>query len=281
MGVPTMYTHLLSSYGEKEAAEKLLLQEAAQRMRLFVCGSSACPISIMKQWRDVSGHWLLERYGMTEIGMALSNPLHVISSTSLTHLTLLQGERRPGYVGAPLSGVSVKVTSTDGAFGELCVKGPTVFSEYWGNAEATAEAFDTDGYFKTGDMVIEEGDPPYYRMMGRLSADIIKSGGYKLSAIEIENALLEHPAVRECSVLGMPDDVYGEIIVAVIRLCENDHPSDEDLLQFCRGRLAKYKLPRRLIRLDTIPRNALGKVNKNELRFHIEKRSSVGDRHSK
>ena len=228
----------------------------------------------MKQWREVSGHWLLERYGMTEIGMALSNPLHVIPSPLLTHLTLLQGERRPGYVGIPLSGVSVKAatSSTEDAFGELYVKGPTLFSEYWGNAKATKEAFDSEGYFKTGDMVIEEGDPPYFRMMGRLSADIIKSGGYKLSAIEIENALLEHPAVQECSVVGLPDDVYGETIVAVIRVCEKDPPSDADLLQFCRCRLAKYKLPRRLIRLDTIPRNALGKVNKKDLRSHIEKR---------
>jgi len=180
-----------------------------------------------------------------------------------------QGERRPGFVGQPLPSVEIRLISEhgesvsgEGEPGEIQVRGPVVFREYWNAPEVTAASF-TDGWFRTGDLaVIEDG---YYRIMGRLSVDIIKSGGYKLSALEIEATLLDHPSIRECAVVGLPDETWGEVVAVAAVRCEGAELEADELADWSRGRLSHYKIPRRLLLLDSLPRNAMGKVTKREL----------------
>lgn len=276
MGVPTMYAYLLDHYEKMKEEEKPKAKEAAAGLRLAISGSAACPVPIQNRWQALTGTPLLERYGMTETGMVLSNPL--------------RGERRPGAVGLPLPGVEVKViwegdtsegnghpggvpaqegswTGDDGGLtaGELRVKGPMIFKEYYNRPDATLEAFDEEGYFRTGDIVTVDGDPPYYRILGRASADIIKSGGYKISALHIESALLEHPGVKECSVVGVPDPALGERITALMVGVPGVPVEDQDLIRFCLQRLPQYQVPRSFKLVDALPRNAMGKINKKEL----------------
>jgi malonyl-CoA/methylmalonyl-CoA synthetase len=255
MAVPTVYSRIIQALEGMDEPTRAQSCAAFGRMRLMVSGSAALPAEVHAHWHKLTGQQLLERYGMTEIGMALSNPL--------------EGERRPGSVGMPLPGVEVRLVSEQGATiegedepGEIWVRGPTVFSEYWNNPDATAASF-SEGWFRTGDMAVRERG--YYRIMGRQSVDIIKSGGYKISALEIENVLLAHPAIRECAVLGAPDAVWGEIIVAVVLLREGSSLDLEQLRAWCADRLSGYKQPRRLVVQDALPRNAMGKVLKPEL----------------
>ena len=254
MAVPTIYARLIRSYDESSEARRRELRNACGKMRLMVSGSAALPQQTLDRWRDISGQVLLERYGMTEIGMALSNPL--------------EGERRPGSVGKPLPGVEVRRLDEDGKPAadaepaELQVRGPAVFERYWNRPRETAEAFD-HGWFRTGDVaVVEDG---YYRLLGRQSVDIIKTGGYKVSALEIEETLREHPAIRECAVVGLPDEEWGERVGAALVLEEDQALSLEDLRAWCKKRLAVYKVPSRLVTLPELPRNALGKVTKPDL----------------
>ncbi|EFJ50094.1 hypothetical protein VOLCADRAFT_104041 [Volvox carteri f. nagariensis] len=277
MGVPTMYSYLLAQYDSTAAtnpqkAEEM--REAARALRLTVSGSSACPVPIMNRWRELSGEFLLERYGMTEIGMALSNPY--------------KGERRPGSVGEPLPGVEARIAPD----GELLVRGPTVFSGYWGRPGATDEAFDDEGYFRTGDTASTSGSPPYFTIEGRTSVDIIKSSGYKISALQVESVVLEHPAIAEVAVLGVPDETFGEVVTALVAVKQPPpslppvaaassaataeepattttvaavRPEVGELQRFCRERLAPYQVPKRWHWVTALPRNAMGKVNKKEL----------------
>jgi malonyl-CoA/methylmalonyl-CoA synthetase len=180
---------------------------------------------------------------MTETGMILSNPLH--------------GERRPGTVGTPLPGVEVRL-----ADGEIEVRGPGVFSEYWRRPDETRDAFN-DGWFRTGDVAVIEGGA--YRLLGRSSTDIIKTGGYKVSALEIEDAVRDHPAVADCAVIGAPDDEWGQLVRAFVELRAGAALTLDDLRETLRARLAPYKLPRDLQLVDSLPRNAMGKVNKPAL----------------
>ena len=180
------------------------------------------------------------------------------------------GERRPGYVGQPLPGVSVQLIDEAGAVvrgeetpGEIRIKSPTVFREYWGNRDATASSF-KDGWFCTGDIaVIEDG---YYRIMGRSSVDIIKSGGYKLSALEIENKLLAHPEIAEVAVVGVADRTWGEAVAAVAVLKGGSGMTLASLKSWCEGELSPYKIPKHLKAVDALPRNAMGKVMKPSLK---------------
>ena len=215
----------------------------------MVSGSAALPVRTLARWHALSGHTLLERYGMTEIGMGLSNPLH--------------GERRPGSVGTPLPGVAVMLADEAGqplpagAPGEILVRGPGVFQDTGDDPAATAAAF-RDGWFRTGDVATLENGR--YRILGRSSTDIIKTGGYKVSALEIEEALREHPAVRECAVVGVADPEWGERVAAVLVLKEGGSLTLADLRAWARERLAVYKVPTRLQLTDSLPRNAMGKV---------------------
>ena len=252
MAVPTIYVKLIQALEGMEESERAPVIEQFSAMRLMISGSAALPASVHEQWTALTGQKLLERYGMTEIGMALSNPYH--------------GERRPGSVGMPLPHVEVRLKSEQGEIitdedvpGEIQVKGPGVFLEYWRRPEITAESFDED-WFRTGDMaVIETG---YFRIMGRLSVDIIKSGGYKLSALEIEATVLQHPEILECAVVGVQDDTWGEMVAVAAVLAEGSQLEIEGLREWCRDRMSTYKIPKRLLVVDALPRNAMGKVTK-------------------
>jgi malonyl-CoA/methylmalonyl-CoA synthetase len=254
MAVPTVYHKLIARYDALALAEQEALTACMRRFRLMVCGSAALPVTVMERWQRISGHRLLERYGMTEIGMALGNPL--------------DGERRAGTVGMPLPGVSVRLVDEAGCelpvgeAGEVHVRGPGVFRGYWRRPEATAAAFTADGWFRTGDVaVVEDG---YHRILGRLSTDIIKTGGYKVSALEVEEALRGHPQVRDCAVTALPDEEWGERIVAAV---VGDADVDGERLDaWLRERLPRYKLPRRYLALPELPRNAMGKVVKADVK---------------
>lgn len=256
MAVPTVYVKLIEALEAADEDGRRTACDAFRRMRLMVSGSAALPTTVFARWEELTGQRLLERYGMTEIGMALSNPL--------------RGERRPGSVGTPLPGVTVRlkaengpVITAEGEPGEIQVRGPAVFRGYWGREEATRETFE-DGWFRTGDMaVLERG---YYRIMGRLSVDIIKSGGYKLSALEIEAVLLEHPSVAECAVIGLPDDTWGEAVTAVCVTRDGAALELRALRDWCKGRMSVYKVPQRLLTVKELPRNAMGKVTKPAVR---------------
>ena len=256
MAVPTIYVKLIQVLESASEPDRAAIVAGFKAMRLMVSGSAALPASVHEHWTALTGQSLLERYGMTEIGMAISNPY--------------RGERRPGAVGMPLPGVQVRlkaeqgpVITSEGEPGEIQVRGPAVFRAYWNRPEATAESFE-DGWFRTGDMaVVERG---YYRIMGRLSIDIIKSGGYKLSALEIESVLLDHPLIAECAVIGVPDDTWGEVVAAAVVLTTAASLELAALREWCDGRLSPYKIPRRLTVVSELPRNAMGKVTKTAVR---------------
>ena len=255
MAVPTIYYKLVSYWETLSDEAKSLAYQKMLAFRLMVCGSAALPVTVMEKWQTISGQVLLERYGMTEIGMAISNPY--------------VGERRAGYVGVPLPSVEVKLVDekgirvADGEPGEIIIRGPNVFLEYWQNPQATAESFTEVGWFSTGDVAVVENG--YYRIMGRMSMDIIKSGGYKISALEIEEVLRTHPAVDDCAVIGMPDEEWGELIVAALVLKETTF--DTHTLQlWLREKMAAYKTPRKYMVLPELPRNAMGKVVKSSLK---------------
>jgi malonyl-CoA/methylmalonyl-CoA synthetase len=252
MGVPTIYVKLIRILEAADEGDRTRYTDGFAHMRLMVSGSAALPASVHEQWTDLTGQKLLERYGMTEIGMAISNPL--------------QGERRPGAVGVALPGVTVRLVSEAGESieaenepGEIQVHGPAVFSEYWHKPDVTEASF-VEGWFRTGDMaVLEDG---YYRIMGRLSVDIIKSGGYKLSALEIEADLLMHPAILECAVVGVPDDTWGEAVAVAIVTRDGEHIELPALKEWATERMSKYKIPKSLLLLEDLPKNAMGKVTK-------------------
>ena len=251
MAVPTIYVKLISAWEAAEPTTRREWSEACSKMRLMVSGSAALPVSVLERWLEISGHVLLERYGMTEVGMALSNPL--------------RGERRAGSVGMPLPGVEIQLLDdegepvVDGDSGEIHVRGPAVFQEYWQRAEATREAF-RGRWFRTGDVaVLEDGS---YRILGRNSVDIIKTGGYKVSALEIEEVLRTHPDIQECAVVGLPDDEWGERVACAVVCRESSSLNVDALRSWARDRIAPYKIPTRLVKIGSLPRNALGKVTK-------------------
>jgi malonyl-CoA/methylmalonyl-CoA synthetase len=254
MAVPTVYAKLIAAWDAASPERRAQLSQACSTLRLMVSGSAALPVSTLERWREISGHTLLERYGMTEIGMALSNPL--------------RGERVPGSVGAPLPGVEVRLVDehgnpvVPGTPGGIEVRGPAVFAEYWARPDATREAF-RDGWFITGDTAVVENG--IYRILGRTNIDILKTGGHKVSALEIEEALRQHPAVAECGVVGIADAEWGERVAAAVVLKDGDVLDLQSLRTWARELLAVHKLPSRLLVLEALPRNAMGKVMKPAL----------------
>src|SRR5262249_9999770 len=241
--VPTIYHRLIAAWEAAPPHVRRAWSDGSRRARLLMSGSAALPIGTLERWRAITGHTLLERYGMTETGMILSNPL--------------QGDRRPGTVGTPLPGVEVRL-----ADGEIEVRGPGVFSEYWGRPAETREAF-RDGWFRTGDVAtVEDGA---YRLLGRTSIDIINTRGYKVPALEIEDAVRSHPAVADCAVVGVPDEEWGQRIRAFVELRSEATLTPADLLDRLNAELAPYKIPRDVDIVPALPRNAMGKVNKPAL----------------
>ena len=258
MAVPTIYTRLIAMWNEAEPGERDRWSAGARELRLMVSGSAALPVSTLDQWRDITGHVLLERYGMTEIGMALSN--------SLTR-------RVPGKVGFPLPHVEARIVDDalrdvfDGTPGELLVRGPNVFSQYWNNPEATDAAF-VDGWFRTGDVAVRE--PDGYRLLGRASVDIIKSGGEKVSALEVEEVLRTHPDIADCAVVGVPDEEWGERVCAAVVPRPDTTLDSPALRQWGKQRLAPAKVPSRFALVESLPRNAMGKVLKPDVKRMFE-----------
>jgi malonyl-CoA/methylmalonyl-CoA synthetase len=254
MAVPTIYTKLVEAFRAAPPDTRARWTTHASRLRLFTSGSAALPAPLLEEFREATGQTILERYGMTEIGMALANPY--------------EGPRVPGAVGVPLPGVEVDVVGDDGAAaragepGELRVRSTQMFLGYHGDAAATAASFDAAGRFRTGDTGVRDA-AGVVRLLGRTSVDIIKSGGYKISALEIEAALAAHPAIAEIAVVGEPDETWGERVTACV--VARAPLTLEALMDFARERLAVYKVPRALRLLPALPRNAMGKVQKKQL----------------
>ncbi|MFJ9741229.1 acyl-CoA synthetase [Streptomyces sp. NPDC101166] len=269
-GVPTMYHRLAEALpGDPE------LVKALSGARLLVSGSAALPVHDHERIAAATGRRVIERYGMTE----------TLMNTSVR----ADGEARPGTVGVPLPGVELRLVEEDGTpigarpgtptaapgaqnpahdgetVGEIQVRGPNLFTEYLNRPDATAAAFTPDGWFRTGDMAVRDPDG-YVRIVGRKATDLIKSGGYKIGAGEIENALLEHPGVREAAVTGEPDADLGERIVAwVVPVDPQSPPGEGELADHVAGRLAPHKRPRVVRYLDSLPRNDMGKIMKRAL----------------
>lgn len=247
-GVPTMYSRLLTE-AERQGVP-------SHTLRLFVSGSAPLSTQVFETFKRVFGQSILERYGMTETIMNLTNPY--------------DGERRAGTVGGPFPGQEARIVdihtrqpSPAGTIGEIEVRGPHVFTGYWNRPDATVEAFDADGWFKTGDLGWCSADG-YYTITGR-ARELIISGGYNIYPREVEEVLATHPAVAEVAVIGMPDADMGEQVVAVIVPKPGQIPDPAAIISFCRTHLASYKKPRRIVFVETLPRNALGKIQKHVL----------------
>lgn len=264
MAVPTMYQKLLEAYDGMDEASQAQAAQGARALRLSTSGSAALPVTLAERWKSLSGSIPLERFGMTEIGVGLSNPFNAT-------------ERRPGYVGLPLPTVEIQLVQEDGQFSqngpaELYVRGPSVFKGYFEREDATREAFAREGWFKTGDMA-ERAPDGFIRLLGRTSVDILKSGGYKISALEIEEALRENTAIAEIAVVGVPDETWGDRVVAAVVAApgKSSECAPENLRAWAKERLAPYKVPRTFLVLKELPRNAVGKVLKPELSRAIAK----------
>jgi len=251
MGVPTMYVRML--------AEPALTREAARSMRLFISGSAPLLIETFQAWQQRTGHTILERYGMSETIMLTSNPYDP-----------RDGERRGGTVGFPLPGVSLRICDDAGQpvpvgeVGGIQVKGPNVFKGYWRMPEKTAEEFTADGYFKTGDVgrIDERG---YVTIVGR-SKDLIISGGYNVYPAEVEGYINELPGVAESAVVGVPHPDFGEVGVAAVVPQPGAQLDAEGIIATLKSRLANFKVPKKCFVVEDLPRNAMGKVQKNLLR---------------
>lgn len=290
--VPTVYNRMLQSHKTLSPETQTAIKEALKptNLRLNISGSAALPTPTKKAWTDLSGgNILLERFGMTEVGMALS-------------CGLAWEDRVDGSVGWPMPSVQARLVDTDtqsiievGAefdengkerSGEIQLKGPTIFREYWRNPTATASEFTEDGFFKTGDIAVRKLVPsagsgasgdwakgPMYFIHGRKSADIIKTGGEKVSALEIEREILSLPAIAECAVVALPSEAWGQKVAAVIMLSDEGKTAGKggkpfgamDMRRALKDKLVAYKIPQDLKVVDSIPRNAMGKINKKEL----------------
>ena len=260
MAVPTVYVKLIDAWEKASPADQRRVSEGCAKMRLMVSGSAALPVPILEKWQKISGHVLLERYGMTEIGMGLSNLLVGKRYPWLRRLSAAPGNPRlTDEKGQPVA---------PGTPGEIEIKGPTVFLEYWRKPEATQKSF-REGWFLTGDVAVQE-EGGIYRILGRSSVDIIKTGGYKVSALEIEEVLLTHPDIKEVAVVGIPDEVWGERVVAALVLREGSSLDTKSLRAWGKDRLATYKVPQEAIILRELPRNAMGKVSKPDLKKIIQ-----------
>ncbi len=260
MAVPTIYSKLIDFWENCVISERKEMSGCFQGFRLMVSGSAALPVSVLEKWKEISGHMLLERYGMTEIGMALSNSY--------------RGERLAGRVGFAMPGVEVGIFDAqdrqlgEGNQGEIRVKGKNVFLEYWGKPRETKSAF-CDKWFKTGDIgFFEHGGS--FRILGRESVDIIKTGGYKISSLEIEEVLREHSMIKECAVVGIADSRWGERVGVALVLREGFSIKLEELRDWASDRLARYKLPTRLLLLSSLPRNSMGKITKKLIKQYFE-----------
>ena len=248
MGVPTFYTRLLK--------DKRLNKKHTKNMRLFISGSAPLLKETHKNFYDITGHHILERYGMTETNMNSSNPL--------------DGVRKAGSVGKPIKDINIRISATEGSvvsnknqIGMIEIKGPNVFKGYLNNPKKTQEAFTKDGFFITGDIGYFDNDG-YLFISGR-NKDLIISGGYNVYPKEIEDIINQHELVLESAVFGIPNDDLGEVPIAAI-VMKNKFTDLNDLKDFLKKHLVKYKIPYKYILLDELPKNVMGKVQKNTLK---------------
>lgn len=254
MGVPTYYVRLLS--------DPDFNRECCATMRLFISGSAPLLSETFHQFTVRTGHTILERYGMSETAMLTSNPY--------------QGVRKAGTVGLPLPDVSVRITNQAGELckaeeiGNIQVQGPNIFSGYWNMPEKTAEEFTTDGYFKTGDVGCFDSDG-YLSIVGR-SKDLIISGGYNVYPKEIESEIDTLPGVMESAVIGLPHADFGEAVIAIVVMHKGEKLSEESVIQALKIRIANFKVPKQVYFIDELPRNTMGKVQKNILRDTYSKK---------
>ncbi|HEY2366692.1 MAG TPA: AMP-binding protein, partial [Polyangiaceae bacterium] len=253
MAVPTIYKKLFDALDASSEREQWV--QNARHLRLATSGSAALPVTLAERWREITGAIPLERFGMTEIGVGMSNPLRA-------------HERRAGTVGLSLRTVETRIEES----GELLIRGPSVFQEYFRREDATKSAFTSDGWFKTGDTVARD-DGGYFRVLGRTSVDILKSGGYKLSALEIEEALREHAAVSDVAVVGVPDETWGDRVVACVVVRQGKTLAPDELRAFAKEKLASYKCPKDVVVMGDLPRNAMGKVQKPSLVTLLKERT--------
>lgn len=264
MAVPTIYSRLIEIYDAMKPEEQARATAACKQFRLMVSGSAPLPSPLKERWRQISGgQVLLERYGMTETGMIISCGMD-------------EGHRIDGHVGLPMPGMSVRLWDPEAgrdvsdqleAPGEIQIRGDLVFKGYWRLPEVTKKEFTEDGWFKSGDIGIRTKETGFYRIQGRSSVDIIKSGGEKVSAIEVERALLSLPFIKDASVVGVEDPRWGEVVGCVIVLSDKDKQLElKELRDALRSELANYKIPQKMKIYDTeIPRNAMMKVDKKSL----------------
>jgi fatty acid CoA ligase FadD36 len=246
-GVPTVWSRVVADEG---------LAQALRPARLLVSGSAPLPVPVFDELARLTGHQPVERYGSTE--------------TLITLSTLADGERRAGWVGLPLAGVRTRLVDDAGGpvphdgetVGRLQVRAPTLFDGYLNRPDATAEAFDSDGWYRTGDVAVVDGGG-MHRIVGRESVDLIKSGGFRIGAGEIETALLGHPGVQEAAVVGLPDEDLGQRIVAFV--VGSAELRGDELIDYVAQQLSVHKRPREVRLVDALPRNAMGKVLKKQL----------------
>jgi malonyl-CoA/methylmalonyl-CoA synthetase len=256
MGVPTFYTRLLQHPG--------LTRNAVGHMRLFISGSAPLSADTHEEWRGRTGHAILERYGMTETNMNTSNPY--------------EGERKPGSVGPPLAGIEIRIADPqsgerlpDGEPGEIEIRGPNVFKGYWGMRDKTASEFRPDGFFRSGDVGLIDADG-YLHIVGR-AKDLIISGGYNVYPRELEDEIAQIRGVTESAVVGLPDADMGEAVAAVVIRAQGSSLTSTDVRRALESRLARYKLPKMIVFAKALPRNAMGKVQKNLIREALESRA--------
>ena len=247
MAVPTMYRRILASLGDRRVD--------LRHMRLLTSGSDRLPIEVFEAIEHQLGHRVVERYGMTETGIMLSNPI--------------EGDRVPGQVGLPLSGVQMRIVDQEtaspvgtGVVGEFQTKGPHLFSGYWRDPEKTQRCFTEDGWFRTGDLGQQDGRGRF-ELKGR-TTDLIISGGFNVYPTEVEHVLARHVAVEQCAVVGVPDAEWGEAVTAFV-VRKNADITDGELVRHCRASLASYKSPKHVVFVEDLPRNAMGKVRKTVL----------------
>lgn len=263
MAVPTIYNRLVAEFQKLSPEDQDAASEAARNLRIAISGSAALPSPLKQRWKDLSkGGVLLERFGMSEIGMALS-------------CGLPEEERIDNSVGKPLPGYSVRLGDLEdpsvpvvevGVQGEVQVKGPGVFKRYY-KRKKNPNDFTSDGYFRTGDVAVVDKDGNYF-IQGRLSMDIIKSGGEKVSALEIEREALAFPEIKEICVLGVPSEEWGEEVSAVVVLNDGVDANSFDLREKLKSAgLMPWKIPKRVLVIDhALERNAMGKINKHQIR---------------
>ncbi|KAE8131016.1 hypothetical protein BDV38DRAFT_289113 [Aspergillus pseudotamarii] len=262
MAVPTIYSRLVDYFEThiRGTEQESVARDGARALRLVVSGSAALPTPIKAKFAEITGQTLLERYGMTEIGMAISCGLEV-------------EKRIDGSVGWPLPGVQVRLTEKETGQvveavdedGQIEIKGDNVFLEYWRRPEATAKEFTTDGWFKTGDVARRDAAGAYF-IQGRASVDLIKSGGYKISALEVERKMLGLDAIQEVAVVGLADEEWGQRVAAVVKQRPGTEPLElQNLRTQLKQEMAPYKIPTVLKIVENIERNAMGKVNKKTI----------------